>query len=256
MSAEINCSGARAQLDAYHDGELELAPSLALEEHLASCPACSQRYAALRLQSSRIRIEAPRYAAPQSLRRSIERRFSDKNLPQEKTPAEGRTWSIWSLPAAAAAALLLGIVVWQQLPAGDETLAGEVVAAHTRAMMNSRLVEVASSDQHSVKPWFNTRVDFAPPVKDYAAQGFELAGGRVDYLDNRRVAALAYKQREHTIDVFIWPLESARERAPATLTQRGFNIVRFDRSRMAYWVVSDLNTDDLGRFARLLHEQK
>lgn len=256
MSAEINCGDARTRLDAYHDGELELAPSLALEVHLASCPACSQRYAALRLQSSRIRIEAPRYAAPESLRRSLEGRFSEKSPSREKAPAKSRTWSIWSLPAAAAAALLLGIAVWSQLPAGDEALAGEVVAAHTRAMMNGRLVEVASSDQHAVKPWFSTRVDFAPPVKDYAAQGFELAGGRVDYLDNRRVAALAYKQRGHMIDVFIWPLESARERAPATLTQRGFNVVRFDRGRMAYWLVSDLNADDLGRFARLLLEQK
>jgi anti-sigma factor RsiW len=251
MSTEINCGDAHARLDAYHDGELELAPSLALEEHLASCPACSQRYAALRLQSSRIRIEAPRHAAPQSLRQRIER-----ILPKEKEPIKTRAWSTWGLPAAAAAIVLIGISIWLLQPPRDDSLANEVVALHTRAMMNGRLTEVASSDQHTVKPWFGTRVDFAPPVKDYAAQGFELAGGRVDHLDNRRVAALTYRQREHMIDVFIWPLDAARERAPAAMTQRGFNIVRFERGRMAYWLVSDLNADDLKRFAGLLYEQK
>jgi anti-sigma factor RsiW len=252
MSPEMNCGDARAQLDAYHDGELELAPSLALEEHLAACPACSQRYAALRLQSSRIRIEAPRYSAPASLRRRVEQMLPEKPTIKNKT-----RWH-WGVPAAVAAALLLAIAFAFLFarPASDDDLAREVVALHTRAMMNSRPVEVASSDQHAVKPWFNTRVDFAPPVENYAAQGFELAGGRVDYLDNRRVAAVVYRQREHLIDVFIWPLDSARERAPARMTQRGFNIVRFDRGGMAHWLVSDLNAEDLGRLARLLQGQK
>ncbi len=246
----MNCRESELQLDAYHDGELDLAGSLALEEHLAACPACSQRYAARRLQSSRIRIEAPRYSAPASLRRRIE-----QMLPEKKSIEEKIRWH-WGIPAAAAAGILVALAVLLPRPADDEALAGEVATAHTRAMMNSRLLEVASSDQHAVKPWFGTRVDFAPPVKDYAAQGFELAGGRVDHLDKRRVAALAYRQREHMIDVFIWPLDSARERAPAPMTQRGFNIVRFDRARMAYWLVSDLNAEDLGRFARLLQDEK
>jgi len=246
----MNCRESELQLDAYHDGELDLSGSLALEEHLAACPACSQRYAARRLQSSRIRIEAPRYAAPAALRRRIE-----EMLPEENPIKRKIRWR-WAIPAAAAAAVLVSLAVLLPRPADDEALAGEVVAAHTRAMMNGRLLEVASSDQHAVKPWFSTRVDFAPPVKDYAAEGFGLAGGRVDHLDKRRVAALAYKVRGHMIDVFIWPLASVGERAPAAMTQRGFNIVRFDRGRMAYWLVSDLNADELGRFARLLQEQK
>jgi anti-sigma factor RsiW len=128
----------------------------------------------------------------------------------------------------------------------------EVLAAHVRSLMADHLTDLASSDRHSVKPWLSNRLDFAPPVQDFAKEGFILVGGRLDYLGEKAVAAVVYRYRRHLINVFIWPATTPQDTSVELATQRGYSSARFDAGDMSYWVVSDLNGQDLGKLADLL----
>jgi anti-sigma factor RsiW len=132
---------------------------------------------------------------------------------------------------------------------GGDVLAEQVVSSHIRSLMANHLSDVLSSDQHTVKPWFSGRLDFAPVVKNLSGVGFPLMGGRLDYLDNRAVAALVYKHRQHTINLFLWP-SSTSDVSPRVSSSKGFNIVHWTQARMTYWAVSDLNAAELTEFAR------
>jgi anti-sigma factor RsiW len=136
-------------------------------------------------------------------------------------------------------------------PRGDVTQ--EVVAAHVRSLMSpARLNDVASSDQHTVKPWFSGKLDYAPPVQDLAANGFPLTGGRLDYLEGRPVAALTYRRRLHTVNLFVWPAPGAPDAAAVATTVKGFNVVHWTRGSMQHWAVSDSSTEELMTFAEAL----
>jgi anti-sigma factor RsiW len=142
------------------------------------------------------------------------------------------------------------------LPRPDDAfLTRELVAGHVRSqMLPSHRFDVASSDPHTVKPWFEGKLDFSPPVKDLAGQGFPLIGGRLDYLHNRPVAALLYQRRKHSINLFLWPSSPGDEVAPATATQQGFRMIRWMKSGMTFWAVSDLNMGELQEFVRLIRD--
>src|SRR5205085_5951552 len=135
---------------------------------------------------------------------------------------------------------------------GSAALAHEVVSSHIRSLMADHLTDVASTDQHTVKPWFGGRLDFSPPVSDFAARGYPLIGGRLDYLGNHPVAALVYQHRKHLINVFLWPAVDEREAIAPAATERGFQVIRGAHAGMSVWVVSDLNASELGAFARML----
>jgi anti-sigma factor RsiW len=135
----------------------------------------------------------------------------------------------------------------------DTPLAQALVASHVRAqMLASHQFDVASSDSHTVKPWFEGKLDFSPPVKDLAGQGFPLVGARLDYLHDRAVATLVYRRRKHSIDLFIWPSPSGDVSAPKRATSRGFHMIQWSRSGMTFWAVSDLNEVELQEFVRLV----
>jgi anti-sigma factor RsiW len=133
----------------------------------------------------------------------------------------------------------------------DDAIAREVVSGHIRSMMANHLTDVASTDQHTVKPWFSGKVDFSPPVTDFAGADFPLVGGRLDYLQGRSVAALVYTHRKHIINVFVWPTATTHEETAPAATRQGFHVIHGVHAGMAYWVVSDLNAGDLATFARM-----
>lgn len=236
-------------LHAYVDGELDPAKSLELEAHLAGNPEARAACERLREMSAAIRDKAEYYAVPEEFAARL--RESVPALPEEPRRIAARPR--WLRPVAAFAGVALlafGAAALVMRPGEDDRLVPEVLASHVRATLAGRLYDVASSDQHTVKPWLSARLAFSPPVADLSAHGFELAGGRLDYVGGQPVAVLGYKRREHRIDVFVWPGETAREER--TLTRDGFNIERFARNGMRFWLISDLNRNELNDLARLL----
>lgn len=220
-------------LHAYVDGELDAAASLELEARMAADPALRAAFERLRDVSTAVRAQAEYFRAPEHLKpgRSRARR------PAILAPA---------FAAVAAIAFAAGLFVAR--PGEDDALAREAVAAHVRANLSGRLVDVTSSDQHTVKPWFSARLPFSPGIADLSQAGFELAGGRLDYLGGEPVATLVYKRRQHLIDVYVGRGSSA----PAQGASRdGFNFEQFATGGLRYCVVSDLNRNELADFVKL-----
>jgi anti-sigma factor RsiW len=152
-------------------------------------------------------------------------------------------------PTTAFALLFIGFVLWQGLRSNGNHLADEVIGNHVRSLLATHLVDVASSDQHTVKPWFNGKIDFAPDVHDFAAAGFPLVGGRLDYLNGKTVVALVYRRNQHPINLFIAPAPGKVDTTPDILSRRGYNLIHWTRQEMEYWAVSDLNAEELHQFA-------
>lgn len=204
--------------------------------------------------SDAIRAGATRYEAPAELRTAIRSAVAQAAAPIDRPPREvRRSGGIWvRLGAAFACGVLLSLLLVQQgffLRAANP-LAEQVVAAHVRSMMVAHLEDVVSSDQHTVKPWFGGKLDYSPPVGDFASQGFPLSGGRLDYIGQRPVAALIYHRRGHVINVFVWPI---RGNPQSLITSRdGYNLIALSSAGMQYWIVSDLNGEELEQFSNLL----
>lgn len=205
----------------------------------------------LRLRE-RIKGEATYHAAPPRLAARIM-----ATLPEDTAIDARRVlprWNAWMLGSAlsAAFALMLGVGLFVTLPSVSDRLADEVVAGHVRSLMVDHAADVASSDKHTVKPWFSGKLDFSPPVIDLTAQGFALVGGRLDYLERRPVAALVYKNKQHIVNLFVWP--SAGYASQRKIERQGFNLVSWAKGGMNFWAVSDLNADELGQFRGMLEK--
>jgi anti-sigma factor RsiW len=215
-------------LHAYVDGELDPAASLELEAQLAADPSLRAAHEHLRALSAEIQSTADEPSRP--ARRHASRRLA-----------------ALALTGIAAIALILAAVVFR--PADNERLLQDILASHARATLGQRMMDVASSDRHTVKPWLSSRLPFSPPVADYASLGYELAGARVDYAGGRPVAVLLYKRRKHTIEVFVFPGADAPARA---VSRDGLNLETFAQGGMTYWLLSDVAREDLEGLARLL----
>ena len=241
-------------LHAYLDGELDLVRSLEFEEHVKGCPDCAQELWTQRNLRERLRGANLYERAPAGLQARIR-----AALPQEAKVVEMPRRRVWNWAAVAAAIVLVVFLTWKLMPelmgrAGSEMLAEEVVASHIRSLQPGHLMDVESTDQHTVKPWFNGKLDFSPPVKDFAEQGFPLIGGRLDYIDKRPAAALVYQRHKHFINVFVWPETEKAEKLPTVEARQGYNIVFWQGSGMYFCAVSDLNTTELEQFSQLLRE--
>jgi anti-sigma factor RsiW len=243
----VNCPDARSLLSPHLDSELDLLRSVELEQHLQTCSDCRRRSQQTKAARAAVREHVTYFAAPDALREKI-----TSTLPAAKRTTATPAW--FNLSAAFA---LIVIVIWSvysNLPIArsNDRVAEEIVSGHVRALMANHLTDIASSDRHTVKPWFNSKIDFSPPVIDLAAQGFPLMGGRLDYVANHAAAALVYRHDRHLINLFIWPAP-ANETSDAKVLQRsGYNIVHWASSGMEYWAVSDLNSRDLKKFSAIL----
>ena len=245
----MNCS--RELIEAYLDEELAASDHAAVEEHLAGCSNCSEVYARLREQKAEVKAAAPYYTAPPELRRSVREALGRVETERAGT-APQPPWRIVAIAASVLLVLSAGWNVLQTRRRPPDSMAEIVLTGHIRSLISGNPVDVESSDQHTVKPWFAGKLDFAPQVKDLAAQGFPLAGGRVDYLVDRRVAALVYHRRKHVITLFTWP--GAANAAAAS--RRGYNLVEWSDGAMTYWAVSDVAAGELETFRSLYQEAR
>ena len=209
--------------------------------------------------SELIKKQASRYEAPQSLRDRISVALCEIKTPEvthwSKRWLEWQQWLGMGAAFAFGVVLSIAITIFYGVPGSQDRLAMQVVNGHVRSLMVEHLSDVASTDQHTVKPWFSGKLDYSPPVKDLAADGFPLIGGRLDYMDDRPVAALVYKHQLHTINVFVWPVRSKTSSAYSSMARLGFNVRAWQGEGMQYWAVSDLNSSDLQKFSEILRKQ-
>ncbi|MGB0036149.1 MAG: anti-sigma factor [Candidatus Acidiferrales bacterium] len=243
-------------LHAYFDGELDAVRSVEFEDHLKSCRDCAGELRDLQAMRPSFRALDLYERAPESLRSRIGAALPRK---PEPTPIPVRRHVALEWLAVAAAiliAIFLGAKAFPNMNGQQQSnlLAQEIVSSHIRSLQPGHLFDVQSTDQHTVKPWFDGKLDFAPPVRDLANQGFPLVGGRLDYLNRRDVAALIYQRQKHFINVFVWPTESKPAKLPGVQTIQGYNVAFWRRDGMSFSAASDLNMDELRQFVQLFEQ--
>jgi anti-sigma factor RsiW len=250
----LNCHEIEKLIHGYVDGELELTKNLEIDEHLEECPACARAHAQLQAVRTAIKENAPYYPTPPFLQKRIQATVRHASKPG--LPLSVRHWRLFSVAAAAAFLLIAGWGLARWAARSDEpALIQELLASHVRSqMLPGHEVDIASANQHVVKPWFDGKLDFSPSVKDFKEQGFPLVGGRLDYLDGRPVAALVYRRRAHVINLFIWPSTPGSEAASGALSRQGYHLVHWTQGGMNYWAVSNLNEAELQDFAHLVQQ--
>jgi anti-sigma factor RsiW len=272
----MTCVEFSAEVDPFVDGELDGDTARAMAAHLTGCETCAALTAETRAVRTAVHEELPMLAAPEALRERIGAAIRALEVapgvapdgapdvaPRIERRPSLRVWPArqWQWLAAAAVIVAVGGGSWRLGvnhglsvggSAADFPIRDAVVASHLRSLQPGHLVDVPSSDRHTVKPWFNGKLDFSPPVLDLAGQGFPLIGGRLDYMDGRPVAALIYGRARHIINVFVWPVASEQGTDASPSTMRGYHVRHWTRDGMTFWAVSDVADADLDRFVSLL----
>ena len=257
----MSCDLTKRFVPGYLDGELDLVRVIEFEAHIKGCAECVRELENQQALRTTLRRGQLAYAAPAQLRQNIL-----SALPAaiaNRSPDRGLRWpsaQIFQWAAAFAVLAVCVVALWQFVPGlrgrwADERIAAEVFADHVRSLEANHLMDVASTDQHTVKPWFNGKLDFSPPVEDPSGDGFPLVGGRLDYLEGREVAALVYQRRQHFINVFVWPDATSASSSRAIEPRQGYNLTRWSQGGFQFWAVSDVNAGDLAEFVRVLKER-
>jgi anti-sigma factor RsiW len=241
----MTCDEAEILLHALADDELDAGHVREVETHVATCPRCTAELVTIRRMHEAIAGANLTFKAPPQLRARIE-----AALPPAQTIAPSRRsalrgFAMGSVVSALAATGLVAIVLSKD---DQQRIESEIVSAHLRSLQAGHLTDVLSTDQHTVKPWFNGKLDVSPPVIDLTAQGFTLIGGRLDYLDARAIGAVVYKRRQHVINLFVAQTADTARRAAKTDTIQGFNIRRWGERGLNFWAISDIGADELNEF--------
>jgi len=226
------------------DGELDAANTALLEAHVARCEDCREELDRLHALHNLLRSDGIRHSAPSSLRTRIAALpdLSDKSPSKYRLPG----WLAPGLGGALAASL--AVVAFTGSMQQQVTMDDQIISGHVRSLQPGHLIDVQTSNQHVVKPWFNGRIDFAPPVPDLVDQGFPLAGGRLDSIDGKTVPALVYKRRLHSVNLFVWPAPDAADR---DFVKDGFAVREWSRNGLRFAAISDIPPAELHRFQQL-----
>jgi anti-sigma factor RsiW len=234
---------------AYLDGELDAADALAHEAHIETCEACKALKADIEAARTLVREKATYHRADEKLRRRIAAAL-DKEAPRSNILSWPR--SVWTGAAsgAFATALAASLAFLLLMPAASDPLITDITNAHLRSLASEHLIDVASSDRHTVKPWLATHADLSPPVADFSRQGFKLIGGRVDFLEGQRAAVTVYRHGAHIVNVFAWA--DYEERLPDFATRNGYHIIAWKSGNLTFCAISDTAVDDILTLSRLL----
>jgi anti-sigma factor RsiW len=257
----MTCADCLESLGAYIDGELPAEEAAAMKQHLETCADCATAHRRLVATSSRIKAGLMRYEAPDVLKARIRASLAEmREAPVQRVLValpRGRAWPRMVAAAAVVAIVSSGLTfatLRERTPSNSTEQ--QVLASHIRSLMPGHLTDVASNDQHNVKPWFNGRVNMSPDVPRLDSLGYPLVGGRLDYVDGRPVAAVVYTRRQHVINVFSWPAEKAGDLKPIASSTNGYHLIHSRHNGFEVWIVSDLNLGELEDFARLLTPQR
>ena len=246
----MNCQQARPLIDFYADGELDAAGIVELEKHIHDCPACALAWRNAQGLKKALKQDALFFTAPTELCRAIKAEL--RSQVETKSWWDFRNWNWLTAATTSFATVCLALLLTLSLtrPSAQQRLTQEIVSSNIRSLMADHMLDVVSTDQHTVKPWFNGKLDFSPPVKDLAAQEFPLIGGRLDYIGGRSVAALVFHRNKHVINLFIWPVNE-KDSKPVSLTPiQGYNVIHWSEANMTFWAVSDLNEKELMEFVQ------
>lgn len=248
----MSCEQTRLYLHPYLDDELGVADAIRFEEHLAECAECrSTREQVLALRKA-LRSADLRFEPTDALASRVSAALRQSAAPR-RAPFRSNNWM--AIAASVVVAAGLSVLFMSRNSAHVDLMAREIVDSHIRSLQANHLMDVPSSDRHTVKPWFQGKVDFSPPVADLAAQGWPLEGGRLDYIQGKPVAALVYERRKHQVNVFLWPAGGHPDEDFRQQSEQGYQIVHWISSGMNYWLTSDVNGAELLDFARLLRNQ-
>jgi anti-sigma factor RsiW len=246
----MNCPQAKPLIDFYADGELDAAGILELEKHIHDCPACALAWRNAQTLKKTLKQDALFFTAPTELRRRIKAELRSQIETAPRWNFWNWNWLTTATTSVATACLALLLTLSLTRPSAQQRLTQEIVSSNIRSLMADHMLDVVSTDQHTVKPWFNGKLDFSPPVKDLAGQEFPLVGGRLDYIGGRSVAALVFHRNKHVINLFIWPVNEKVSKPTASAAIQGYNVIHWSEANMAFWAVSDLNEKELMEFVQ------
>jgi len=245
----MRCADCRDAIHAYVDEELSSEEQGDVREHLASCVDCRREHEVLVVTTRRLKEGLVRHHAPDVLKARIRSALAQPDAFESPADPPRRSWARLAAAGVLIAAASSGLTfAAMRHPLAQGATTTDVLASHIRSLMPGHLVDVASTDQHNVKPWFNGRIDLSPAVPRLDSLGFPLIGGRVDYVTGRPVAAVVYGRRQHMINVFSWPALDRSALSPTASTEKGYHLVHWRNEGMELWAVSDLNLAELQQF--------
>jgi len=257
----MNCQECCDYLDPYFDSELDAGETVRVKQHLRDCPECRQRLHSREVLRELLSNPELKYSVPPRLGEELKSEvhsLADSHK-ERSIRTSSPSWFFVPLALAAVMTLFFGLLFLNKNGllhrSSASSLVDEVVGGHVRSLLAAHLLDVPSTDQHTVKPWFDGKLKFAPPVQDFAAQGFRLIGGRLDYLMGRETAALVYQRNKHLINLFLWPGESNSKESPRSFSRNGYNLISWSHDGFDFWAVSDVSAADLERFAELALER-
>jgi anti-sigma factor RsiW len=251
----MKCDESKVMLHALIDGELDAGHARDVEAHVASCAGCGEKFAAFRTMHDVMSTASLKETAPAHLRTRIEALMATPasrvvSIRQFMQPTRRSFFGGFAIGSALSAAVAVSLVLTVIRGDQEQAVADEVVSAHIRSLQVGHLMDVATSDQHTVKPWFNGRVDIAPPVIDLTAESFTLLGGRLDYIDSEPIAAVVYQRRKHVINLFVAQHLGTRHTRGVNESIQGYNVRHWSQNGLDFWAVSDLAGDELDEFVQ------